>query len=118
MVGTEAIFLKVMLLKSPVEYGMPLATIMARVDMRLNAGAIREMHWHLAAEWELPRRRISGDLWYFPKGIPHSIQGLNDTADGCEFLLVLDDGTFSEGSAFLLTDWIARVPKKVLAKNF
>ena len=34
-----------------------------------------------------------GDLWYFPPGIPHSIQGLE--ADGCEFLLVFDDG-FSE----------------------
>ncbi|KAG8702506.1 hypothetical protein FRC11_011434 [Ceratobasidium sp. 423] len=59
-----------------------------------------------------------GDLWYFPRGIPHSIEGLNDTADECEFLLVLDDGTFSEDSTFLLTDWMAHVPKEVLAKNF
>jgi len=35
-----------------------------------------------------------GDLWYLPKGIPHSIQGLGP--DGCEFLLVFDDGSFSE----------------------
>ncbi len=27
-----------------------------------------------------------GDLWYFPAGIPHSIQGLKQ---GCVFLLVL-----------------------------
>ena len=33
-----------------------------------------------------------GDLWYFPTGIPHSIQGL--APDGAEFLLVFDDGTF------------------------
>ncbi|CAE6459451.1 unnamed protein product [Rhizoctonia solani] len=115
---------------------MPIATAMAGVNMRLNAGGIREMHWHLTAEWgytiagscrvnavdQLGRNYLAdvypGDLWYFPKGIPHSIQGLNDTADGCEFLLVLDDGTFSEDSTFLLTDWMAHVPKEVLAKNF
>ncbi len=32
-----------------------------------------------------------GDLWNFPPGIPHSIQALED---GCEFLLVFDDGHF------------------------
>lgn len=30
---------------------VPIATAMAGVDMRLNAGAIREMHWHLTTEW-------------------------------------------------------------------
>ncbi|KAF8761674.1 Oxalate Decarboxylase [Rhizoctonia solani] len=118
------------------ENDMPIATTMAGVNMRLNAGGIREMHWHLTAEWgytmagscrvnavdQLGRNYLAdvypGDLWYFPRGIPHSIQGLNDTADGCEFLLVLDDGSFSEDSTFLLTDWMAHVPKEVLAKNF
>jgi uncharacterized RmlC-like cupin family protein len=28
-----------------------------------------------------------GDLWYFPAGIPHSLQATNDTVDGAEFLL-------------------------------
>jgi oxalate decarboxylase len=56
-----------------------------------------------------------GDLWYFPSGIPHSIQGLEE---GCEFLLVFDDGNFSENSTFLLSDWLAHTPKEVLAKNF
>ncbi|KAG8729170.1 hypothetical protein FRC11_009362 [Ceratobasidium sp. 423] len=32
------------------EHDMPLATTMAGVDMRLDAGGIREMHWHLTAE--------------------------------------------------------------------
>ncbi|CAE6452476.1 unnamed protein product [Rhizoctonia solani] len=109
---------------------------MAGVDMRLKAGAIREMHWHVTAEWGYVMAgscRVNvvnqngqnyladvypGDLWYFPQGVPHSIQGLNDTADGCEFLLVLDDGDFSEDSTFLLTDWTAHIPKEVLAKNF
>ena len=59
-----------------------------------------------------------GDLWYFPTGIPHSIQGLGSEVDGCEFLLVFDDGNFSEDSTFLLTDWLAHTPRDVLAKNF
>ena len=31
---------------------------------------------------------------------------------------VFDDGNFSEDSTFLLTDWMAHVPKEILAKNF
>jgi oxalate decarboxylase len=56
-----------------------------------------------------------GDLWNFPAGIPHSIQGLET---GCEFLLVFDDGNFSENETFLITDWFAHTPRHVLAKNF
>jgi oxalate decarboxylase len=102
--------------------------------MRLTAGGIRELHWHAAAEWAFMlygNARITGldaagksfvsdvtegDLWYFPTGIPHSIQGLNP--DGCEFLLVFDDGEFSEYETVLLTDWMAHTPHDVLAKNF
>jgi oxalate decarboxylase len=51
-----------------------------------------------------------------PSGIPHSIQGLGP--DGCEFLLVFDNGAFDEDSTFLLTDWFKHVPNEVLAKNF
>jgi oxalate decarboxylase len=106
----------------------------AGVDMRLTAGGIRELHWHSAAEWALMLygdARITaldhagksfvgditeGDLWYFPTGIPHSIQGLGP--DGCEFLLVFDDGGFSEYATVLLTDWMAHTPHDVLAANF
>lgn len=113
---------------------LPSSPTIAGVNMRLKAGAVREMHWHKAAEWSFMlkgRARITaidpngctfqddigeGDLWYFPAGIPHSIQGLDD--DGCEFLLVFDDGNFSEDSTFLLTDWLAHTPREVLAKNF
>jgi oxalate decarboxylase len=56
-----------------------------------------------------------GDLWYFPAGTPHSIQGL---AGGCEFLLVFDNGGFSENETFLITDWFNHTPKDVLAQNF
>ena len=106
----------------------------AGVNMRLNAGGVRELHWHKEAEWAYMLygdARITaidaqgrnfvddvgvGDLWYFPGGIPHSIQGLGD--DGCEFLLVFDDGDFDEDDTFLLSDWFKHVPADVLAKNF
>jgi oxalate decarboxylase len=106
----------------------------AGVNMRLNAGGVRELHWHKAAEWAFMlygRARITaidaqgrsfvddvgvGDLWNFPSGIPHSIQGLGP--DGCEFLLVFDDGEFDEDNTFLITDWFKHVPNEVLGKNF
>jgi oxalate decarboxylase len=56
-----------------------------------------------------------GDVWLFPAGIPHSIQGLDG---GTEFLLVFDDGAFSEDQTMLITEWFAHTPKDVLAKNF
>ncbi|WP_299845739.1 oxalate decarboxylase family bicupin [uncultured Jannaschia sp.] len=106
----------------------------AGVNMRLNAGGVRELHWHKEAEWSYMlygSARITavdangnsfvedvgvGDLWYFPSGIPHSIQGLGP--DGCEFLLVFDSGSFDEDSTFLLGDWFKHVPPEVLGKNF
>jgi oxalate decarboxylase len=111
---------------------LPVATTLAGVDMALEPGAVRELHWHKQAEWAYMlagRARITalaadggdfvddvgeGDLWFFPPGIPHSIQGL---AEGCEFLLVFDDGGFSEDATFLLSDWLAHTPRHVVAKN-
>ncbi|KAI0671693.1 oxalate decarboxylase [Trametes maxima] len=115
---------------------MPIAASMAGVNMRLEAGAVRELHWHKTAEWSYVIKgsvqvssvnsdgqnylgtASAGDLWYFPPGVPHSLQATDDDPDGSEFLLVFDDGAFSEDSTFLLTDWLAHVPKEVLAKNF
>jgi len=112
---------------------LPVATELAGVNMRLKPGGIREMHWHKEAEWAYMlagRARITavdeqgrtfiddvgpGDLWNFPAVIPHSIQGLEE---GCEFLLVFDNGSFSENETFLLTDLFAHTPRDVLAKNF
>jgi hypothetical protein len=34
------------------------------------------------------------DLWYFPAGLPHSLQGLDP--DGCEFVIAFDNGRLSE----------------------
>ncbi|WP_338340387.1 oxalate decarboxylase family bicupin [Burkholderia vietnamiensis] len=104
------------------------------VNMRLTRGGIREMHWHQQAEWaimldgrcritvldELGRPSVqdvkTGDLWYFPPGLPHSLQGLG--SDGAEFLLAFDNGRASEFNTLLLTDWIAHTPPDVLALNF
>jgi oxalate decarboxylase len=113
---------------------LPVATELAGVNMRLEAGAVRELHWHKEGEWAYMLKggaRVTsvdqelrtyqddvgeGEGWFFPAGIPHSIQGLG--GDGCEFLLVFDDGNFNEDETFLLTDWLAHTPKDVLAKNF
>jgi oxalate decarboxylase family bicupin protein len=107
---------------------------LASVNMRLDSGVIRELHWHKEAEWAYVldgEVRITaldyeggsyigdlkkGDLWYFPSGVPHSLQGLGE--NGTEFLLVFDDGHFSEESTFVLSDWLAHTPKSVIAKNF
>ena len=64
----------------------------------------------------IPQRQ--GDLWYFPPGQPHSLQATADDPEGTEFLLVFDNGEFDDGGTFLLTDWLAHVPKEVIAKNF
>jgi len=113
---------------------LPISTTMAGVEMRLTAGGVRELHWHVEAEWAIMlngNARITavdqngksfvndvrqGDLWLFPPGVPHSIQGLGP--DGCRFLLVFDDGNFDEFHTFLITDWLSHTPKDVLAKNF
>lgn len=112
----------------------PVAKSIAGVNMRLTAGGVRELHWHLPAEWAFMltgRAQITavdqdsrgyianvgpGDVWYFPSGIPHSIQGLEP--DGCEFLLAFDDGHFSEFDTLSISDWVAHTPREVLAKNF
>lgn len=112
----------------------PISTSISGVNMRLLAGAIRELHWHQANEWAIMlygNARITafdqegrnfiqdvkeGDLWFFPSGFPHSIQGLGP--DGCEFLLVFDVGNFSEDETFLISDWMSHTPLEVLSKNF
>lgn len=56
----------------------------------------------------------AGDVWFFPAGVPHSIQA---TEQGCEFLLVFDDGSFSEDGTFLVSEMFLRTPKEVLSKD-
>jgi oxalate decarboxylase len=112
---------------------LPSSKDIAGVQMRLTAGSYREMHWHTADEWAYVlygNARVTvmqpdgnmfigdvseGDLWIFPAGHPHSIQGLGP--DGTEFLLVFNQGDFSEDGTMLLSEWVAHTPPEVLAKN-
>ena len=113
---------------------LPTSVELAGVNMRLDEGVIRELHWHKEAEWAYVLEgsvRVTaldteggsfiddlekGDLWYFPSGHPHSLQGLSP--NGTEFLLIFDNGEFSEDSTFILTDWLAHTPQSVVAENF
>jgi oxalate decarboxylase len=104
------------------------------VNMRLGPNGVRELHWHQQAEWAVVtygtcrvtiidqdgRPQVAdvkeGGLWYFPAGLPHSLQGLEP--DGAEFVLAFDNGRASEFNTLLVTDWLAHTPPDVLAKNF
>jgi oxalate decarboxylase len=110
------------------------ADTISGVNMRLTSGGIREMHWHQFAEWaymtygtcritvldELGRPYIAdvkeGDLWYFPAGLPHSLQGLGP--DGCEFVICFDEGKASEFTTLLVSEWFTHTPPDILADNF
>ena len=112
---------------------LPSSRDIAGVNMRLTAGSYREMHWHTADEWAYVlygNARVTvmnpdgtmfvddvseGDLWIFPAGFPHSIQGLGP--DGTEFLLVFNQGNFSEDGTMLLSEFVAHMPPEVLSKN-
>ncbi|KAI1097495.1 putative oxalate decarboxylase oxdC [Jackrogersella minutella] len=113
---------------------LPTSKDISAAQQHLTKGAIRELHWHRVAEWgyvysgsiiisavdqngkfEYSKLGV-GDVWYFPKGAAHTVQGLEDEN---EFLLVFDDGNFDAvGTTFNVDDWISHTPKSVLAKNF
>ncbi|KAJ9234171.1 hypothetical protein DTO271D3_8203 [Paecilomyces variotii] len=113
---------------------LPQSHDIAGAQQHLIKGAIRELHWHRVAEWgyvykgavtvsavnedgqyELDTAK-EGDIWYFPKGQAHTVQGLEDQN---EYLLIFDDGDFeAQGTTFMIDDWIKHTPKDILAKNF
>jgi oxalate decarboxylase len=113
---------------------LPVSESIAGVSMRLKPGGLRELHWHaVAAEWAYvlkgnvratvvaPNGQAEsadfgpGDVWYFPKGHGHALQGLGP--DEAHFILVFDNGHFSEYGSFSITDWIGQTPAHVLARN-
>src|SRR5262249_28327579 len=53
----------------------------------------------------------AGDVWYFPRGFGHSIQGIG--SEDCLFVLVFDNGYFSEFGTFSITDWVGHTPPGV-----
>jgi len=113
---------------------LPVSKGIAGVSMRLEPGVMRELHWHAtAAEWAFvvsgrvrttvvdPQGRTGiddfgpGDIWYFPRGHGHMLQCLGD--EPCHFILVFDNGSFSEFGTFSISDWLGHVPPDLLAKN-
>jgi oxalate decarboxylase len=114
---------------------LPISKGIAGVSMRLEPGAMRELHWHAtAAEWALVlsgRVRTTviepegfaetndfqpGDVWLFPRGHGHMLECLGN--EPCHFILIFDNGYFSEFGTFSISDWIGHTPKSLLAKNF
>jgi len=113
---------------------LPISKGIAGVTMRLAPGGMRELHWHAtAAEWAFVnegRVRTTviqpngqsetndfapGDVWYFPRGHAHMLECLGDKP--CHFILIFDNGYFSEFGTFSVTDWISVTPKPLVAKN-
>jgi oxalate decarboxylase len=80
---------------------LPVAAELAGVNMRLQPGGVRELHWHKQAEWAhmlAGRARITavdqegrnfiddvgvGDLWYFPPGSRTRSRGCRRAASFC-----------------------------------
>lgn len=112
--------------------GLPIATGIAGAHLYLNAGGIREMHWHDSAEWAYilaghcqvtvvdPEGETEvanygpGDLWYFPRGHSHAIQALG--SEPCHAVLAFDDGLYAEHGTFGLSDWISRLDAGMIAQ--
>jgi oxalate decarboxylase len=114
---------------------LPISKGIAGVSMKLEPGAMRELHWHAtAAEWAFVlkgRVRTTvigpegcsetndfepGDIWYFPRGHGHMLECLG--REPCHFILIFDNGYFSEFGTFSITDWIGHTAPRLLAKNF
>src|ERR1700686_3912055 len=114
---------------------LPISKGIAGVSMRIEPGAMRELHWHAtAAEWAFvlegnvrttvidPQGRAEtnefapGDVWYFPRGHGHMLESLGDKP--AHFILIFDNGYFAEFGTFSITDWIGHTRKGILAKNF
>ena len=88
---------------------LPISKGIAGVSMVIEPGAMRELHWHAtAAEWAFViegRVRTTvvsptgeseindfepGDVWYFPRGHGHMLEGLGDKPT--HFIRIFDNG--------------------------
>src|SRR3954470_23269427 len=91
---------------------LPISKGIAGVSMKLEPGAMRELHWHAtAAAWAFvldgqvrttvvapdgtseTNDFMPGDVWYFPRGHGHMLECLGDKP--CRFILIFDNGYFS-----------------------
>jgi oxalate decarboxylase len=109
----------------------PLSATMTGLIIRLQPGAMQELHWHPnASEWfYISKGRVratlfgadkrmavaelgTGDCGYFPQGWGHSLEALG--AEPSEIVTSLNDGIYQDSS---VSDWIAKVPRHVLGNN-
>lgn len=113
---------------------LPVSKGIAGVSMHLEPGGLRELHWHAtAAEWAFvveghirttvvdPQGNQEtndfgpGDVWYFPRGHGHCLQGMGPGT--AHFILIFDNGHFSQLGTFSLNDWLGHAPKALVAKS-
>ena len=109
----------------------PVSTTMTGMVLKLKPGAMHEPHWHPnASEWHYVlkgRTRVTlfafdkrvavaelspGECAYIPRNCGHSIQNVGN--EDAEIVGALDNGTYQESS---LSDWLAKVPRHLLANN-
>jgi len=112
----------------------PISEDLAGVSMKLAPGIMRELHWHAdAAEWAYVisgRVRTTlvnpaghsetcdfgpGDIWYFPRGHGHQLQALGN--EDAHFILIFDNGHFSEFGTFSISDWMSSAPIQTVARS-
>src|SRR5260221_5648882 len=105
----------------------PVSQALAGVLMSLVPGGLPDLPCHAnAAEWAYvikgqcrvttinPQAQFqtvdfnAGDVWYFPRGFGHSIQGIG--SEDLLFVVVFDNGHFSEVGPFNVSDWIWLTP--------
>ena len=95
---------------------LPISTTMAGVEMRLTAGGVRELHWHVEAEWAIMlngNARITavdhegksfvsdvgeGDLWLFPPECRIRFRAWARTAAGSCWYSTMETSTSSTPS--------------------
>lgn len=110
----------------------PISTTMTGIVLEMEAGALRELHWHPnAAEWQYilsgtlnvtmfgSRGRWrqetlnQGDVGYIPQGFGHSIENVG--RETARILVVFNSGHYQ---TINLSEWIAGNPVEILAANF
>ena len=109
-----------------------ISTTMTGVVLEMEAGALRELHWHPnAAEWQYvlsgdfnvtmfgsngrwrEERLSQGDVGYIPQGFGHSIENVG--SETARILIVFNSGHYQ---TIDLSQWIAGNPADILATNF
>jgi oxalate decarboxylase len=102
-------------------------------SMRLQPGCLRELHWHttaaelgyvvsgscrttvLSPEGAATDTFGPGDVWCFPRGWGHSIQGTGPSE--CHFVLMFDNGAFAEDHTLSISDWLAHTSPAVVSQS-